>query len=277
MRNGKLNLEQRQKLTHDYINSKNTLRYYSNIYNISPEAISYILKKNGCCIRQNKDNRRKFSFDYNYFDSIDCESKAYFLGLLYADGSNSKRGYVKIALQEKDCDILRSFSKEIKFTGELKKIEYNDKNINHQNQYELRLVKRHFSDNLIKLGCYPKKSLILDFPNESQVPDNLIYHFIRGYFDGDGSVGIYSPKKYPQRKNVYLRITSTLNFCEKLKQIIDDKGIASCIVNHKCNDITKTLTIGGIKSSKIFINWLYNDANFYIERKKEKCMQILSM
>lgn len=277
MRNGKLNLEQRQKLIHDYINSKNTLKYYSDIYNISPEAISYILKKNGCHIRQNKDNRRKFSFNYNYFDSIDCESKAYFLGLLYADGSNSKRGYVKIALQEKDCDILRSFSKEIKFTGKLKRIEYNDKNINHQNQYELRLAKRYFSDNLIRLGCYPKKSLILDFPNESQVPNNFIHHFIRGYFDGDGSVGIYSPKKYPQRKNVYLRITSTLNFCEKLKQIIDDKSIASCIVNHKCNDITKTLTIGGVKSSKIFIDWLYKDANFYMKRKKEKCMQILSM
>lgn len=277
MRNGKLNLEQRQKLIHDYINSKNTLKYYSNIYNISPEAISYILKKNGCSVRQSKDNRRKFSFNYNFFDVIDCESKAYFLGLLYADGSNSKKGYVKIALQEKDSDILYSFSKEIKFTGELKKIEYNNKNINHQNQYELRLVKRYFCDNLTRLGCPPKKSLVLNFPNESQVPSKLMHHFIRGYFDGDGSVGIYSPKKYPQRKNVYLRITSTLNFCEKLKQILDNKGLASCIVNHKCNNITKTLTIGGVKSSKILIDWLYKDANFYIKRKKEKCWQILSM
>lgn len=39
---------------------------------------------------------------------------------------------------------------------------------------------------LINLGCVPKKSLILTFPSEEQIPKKLIKHFIRGYFDGDG-------------------------------------------------------------------------------------------
>ena len=48
-----------------------------------------------------------------------------------------------------------------------------------------------FND-LIKQGCVPNKSLILTFPNKYQVPKNLINHFIRGYFDGDGSIYEYS-------------------------------------------------------------------------------------
>ena len=44
-----------------------------------------------------------------------------------------------------------------------------------------------FSD-LNKLGVVERKSLILTFPTEQQVPKHLMPHFIRGYFDGDGSV-----------------------------------------------------------------------------------------
>ena len=39
---------------------------------------------------------------------------------------------------------------------------------------------------LINKGRVPRKSLILKFPTEEQVPRGLIRHFIRGYFDGDG-------------------------------------------------------------------------------------------
>lgn len=42
---------------------------------------------------------------------------------------------------------------------------------------------------LISHGCIPQKSLILKFP---EISKELIPHFIRGYFDGDGSVGIYN-------------------------------------------------------------------------------------
>ena len=39
------------------------------------------------------------------------------------------------------------------------------------------------AQSLIKLGCVPRKSLIITLPS---IPKNLMHHFIRGYFDGDG-------------------------------------------------------------------------------------------
>ena len=56
-----------------------------------------------------------------------------------------------------------------------------------------------FND-LIKQGCIPNKSLVLTFPNKHQVPENLINHFIRGYFDGDGSINYEIREKYSVRK-----------------------------------------------------------------------------
>ena len=52
-------------------------------------------------------------------------------------------------------------------------------------------------ESLNKLGCKPNKSLILEFPKEEYFtsPD-LIRHFIRGYWDGDGSLGIYNNINY---------------------------------------------------------------------------------
>ena len=41
---------------------------------------------------------------------------------------------------------------------------------------------------LINAGILEKKTTTLKFPTNQQVPVNLIWHFIRGYYDGDGSL-----------------------------------------------------------------------------------------
>ena len=60
-------------------------------------------------------------------------------------------------------------------------------------------------NDLIKQGCVPRKSLILTFPNTNQVPENLINHFIRGYFDGDGSISYGIRERYSVRKKQNLK------------------------------------------------------------------------
>lgn len=58
--------------------------------------------------------------------------------------------------------------------------------------YCVHLTSDNMFVDLCKHGCVPNKSLILTFPRT--IPDNLIHHFIRGYFDGDGSVFILNKK-----------------------------------------------------------------------------------
>lgn len=68
---------------------------------------------------------------------------------------------------------------------------------------------------LIKLGCVPCKSLILTFPNkEIFKTDDLVKHFIRGYFDGDGCIS-YSSNKYYKPRCSILGTRSILENIEK--------------------------------------------------------------
>ncbi|HEX5186476.1 MAG TPA: hypothetical protein VFV86_06260, partial [Nitrososphaeraceae archaeon] len=172
-------------------NKNQDRKYLAKLYNVTVATINDILFKLGISKPLQGNGARKYSFNYNYFDIIDTEDKAYFLGLLYADGNNcNKRGVVRLELQSSDVNILEKFNKYI---DNHKPIRYTNKH--NYNKAEIELVSKSFSFQLSKLGCVPNKSLILRFPTEYQVPYDLTHHFVRGYFDGDGCLSSSIPKR----------------------------------------------------------------------------------
>ena len=62
-------------------------------------------------------------------------------------------------------------------------------------EYKLALNSDKLVSDIEKLGVVERKTLTLTFPN---LREDLIPHFIRGYFDGDGSVFLHkgSRKEY---------------------------------------------------------------------------------
>ena len=140
----------------------------------------------------------RVQFNKQAFDTIDTEEKAYWLGFLYADGSlSSSTNTVELQLSNKDKEHLRKFSRFMKYNGEIKtKANKKDKNENiYYESCRVSFSNKHLWDTLNTQGCTPRKSLTLKFPNESIFGDkSLIRHFIRGYFDGDGSLGVYDNK-----------------------------------------------------------------------------------
>jgi len=129
-----------------------------------------------------------YTKNYNFFNKIDTEEKAYFLGLMFADGNNyiNKDGdyQISIVLQEQDKSILEKFRNLIIPTKQLYFI--NRKNKNWSNCYRLKFDDKIISNQLNNLGCVSNKSLVLQFPALSNL--DLQRHFIRGYYDGDGSI-----------------------------------------------------------------------------------------
>lgn len=234
----------------------------TKLLNRSEEFVYLRLKRSGIILRKRGTEHRKHTFNEDYFNQIDSEDKAYFLGLLYADGCLLKDG-VRIRLQERDKNILELFTKAIGYSGNLKTIELNNKNKNWQNQSSLSLYSLTLKKDLSDKGCVKAKSLILNFP--TFIPDNLLSHFIRGYFDGDG--GVYFYKK---RNNPTAGITSTYNFCMHLKKILQDRLSINSCVSLRSNKITATIYVSGFKNVLRFLEYLYKDANFYIKRKNEK-------
>src|ERR1035437_4280784 len=136
---------------------------------------------------------RKFKLKENFFDEIDTQEKAYFLGFLYADGCNIlHRNRVSIVLHEKDYELLKMLN-DLLLDGNDIKIEKR-KNIeghyingklcrNNGNSIRLDINSKYMSQKLNSIGMIPMKSSVVLFP--TCVPFHLMNHFIRGYFDGD--------------------------------------------------------------------------------------------
>ena len=204
----------------------------------------------------------------NFFDTIDTQEKAYFLGFLYADGCVSHNFLtLSLKLHQQDENILLRLKNLISPASSLKIIDH---------KYVcLRVHRKHICQQLNQLGCTPRKSLTLKFPSPDQVPPNLLHHFVRGYSDGDGCIHFRQLKS--KRKDFAWTIVSTNDFCQSLQQHLKNTLNVNCHLKNcdptNKNTITKTLTVGGsLQLMKVF-NWMYQDSTIHMDRKYDKYLQ----
>lgn len=260
----KLTDQQRVDIVHEYKNSNIKCVELARRYNISRPSICYLLKTRGVKIRNDHSVlQRKHSLNQEYFKKIDSEDKAYFLGLMYADGYNDEKNHrLVISLQERDGDILETFRAKIEYGGKLGFIPANNKTYMRQNQYSLSIRSHEISKDLKNLGCWQKKSLTLKFPTEKQVPSHLVHHFLRGYWDGDGCI---------EKGCFRTEIVSTKDFCSSVRSLIDTildiQTISKRANKYSKNEITYRLRSRNKLDTIKILDWLYKDASIFLKRK----------
>lgn len=205
-----------------------------------------------------------------YFQTIDTEDKAYWLGFLYADGHNStyygKYFITSIELSEIDKLHLEKFKLALDSTN---KLLYREKQAKFKvtKTYKTGISNRNVFNDLCKLGCVPRKSKILKFPTNEQVPDYLIRHFIRGYFDGDGSIHRRTCGAW------YAKFTSSYDFITGIKNHLDNLGIFFGKID-KNKGCYSTCT-GSRFHVKAVLDYMYNEATIYLDRKFENYKKFL--
>jgi hypothetical protein len=256
-----------------YLDDGYSTQTIANILGHSCGFIKKTLKDQGVNLRTLSQACNRIKNINNIFANIDNECSAYYLGLFFADGSIKKNNNCcELKLIECDRHILTTLSNLIYGVDRTIFVDYKKYKYagNASNLYTLKVSSPEIKQSLISYGCVPKKSLILEFP---ALRYDLLRHFIRGYFDGDGCLTIDRSKMY---KDFKLIITSTNNFCQSIKDII-----GSCLdVNGRVkggtkeNNITKNLCIGGNRQILRFMNWLYLDANYFLNRKYTKYLEL---
>lgn len=205
---------------------------------------------------------RHYQLNEHYFDNIDAPNKAYILGFFYADGSNCEdKQTITMSLQEEDGYILDIIRQEIGSEKPLEYLDYSNKHdggYNYKNQYRLLMFSKYMSQVLHNKGMPQNKSLILQWP--VFLRDDLISHFLRGYIDGDGHL-----------RNVghFVSLVSTDNFCNSAKEHIENVLSIKCkVIDAPChNGITKQLIVSKKENTKPFLDYIYQDAEIYLQRK----------
>lgn len=261
MSNKKITDVQKDEIVKVYLSGKNS-REIGLTYNVTNACILYILNKRGVKIRHGRDAKKCYYINENYFKKINSERKAYYLGLFYADGYISKNGKIfQMSLSGDDeLILLKKLKDDLEYSGPLLFRKTKEK---YKKCHLINICNLKFCSFLIKKGCFNKKSLTLKFPTFNQVPKHLLNHFIRGYFDGDGSVS------FRKDKTLICGITSSTFFIEELSKHLHSANI----INNYADHHSKNPHIKDLKISKIigldFYNFIYKDATIFLDRKKK--------
>lgn len=206
------------------------------------------------------------------FQVINTPEKAYVLGFIYSDGTIGKyaNGYhIGICQHEDETYLMEKILDLFPFFGPIRE---------HSNPGHIVMscASKDLYEDLCKNGVFPQKSkenrFNLRFP---KLPIELQSHFIRGYFDGDGSV-------YKQKVgNTKFEIGGTCFYMitDLIKILYDNK----ITVNLRCKytgEGLRTMDFYVLYASsdvvsKQFAEYIYRDCgDLYMKRKHDKLLYI---
>ena len=209
-----LNIEQIVEL---YTKEKMSFNKIAKIFKVNASTIARAYKKAGYVVRNNHEKTQKYSCNFDYFEKIDTAEKAYWLGFIYADGYITKNKYSKIfgiKLKKTDKQHILTFQKNIKSNHKIEEGITNN-NFGTCEFVRLAIVSEKLVNDLTNKGVLFNKSLTLQFPTYEQVPKKFIFDFIRGYFDGDGSIWIRKNSKCNT-----ISFVGTFEFLTELNKIL---------------------------------------------------------
>lgn len=256
--------EKKEIIVAFYKQKPTTIENVAKTFSISSPSIIKILDEYKV---KRYSKARLFSpdLDEHYFENIDTERKAYFLGLIITDGcvhsAKGKQPLLSIALKDDDEYLLEEFRREVN----------SNKKITHDGRgcAEIHILSRTMTDDLKKYGVIPNKSMATVFPKN--IPKEMYQHLIRGILDGDGSISYYAR---PSRKSH----VKAVRFCQGNETFLQDlvnflyenNGIQKVNIykekNHLCSiAYRKDTSMIGI------IDYIYGDAHIYMKRKKRLC------
>lgn len=267
-----------------YTVEEKTLGEIGRILGVSYGTVKHRLVTNNIPVRNRKEckalrdrtypcigNGRKHFMNFDYFKTW-SRNMAYIVGFLSADGYIGKdNSFFRIALQEGDIDILEKIKEEIGYTGEIKKTKHK---VNEKEFPTATLIvsSKYVVNDLVKIGIENNKSFTTNMDN---VPDEYRLDFIRGYFDGDGTVGEQWTKK---SKIPMLRVRICSGSEKMLIQIVEhlEKLGVKRVKTHK--DPRRNLydIAYSQNASKQIYKLFYEDESLIcLDRKKEKFKDIL--
>jgi len=220
----------------------------------------------------------------DYFTSW-SPAMAYDLGYIWADGTIAQKSWEKTAwglnlnCQTPDESLILGLRERLGSTHAIKRIWRTQASGRETPMSICGICSRKIAGSLIDHGVLPNKSnLDLSFPHGG-VPDAFFGHFTRGYFDGDGSVGLY---EYPHRKTSQ-KIVSYQGSHRFIQGLRDEllsrvRGLNPVGLTSIEEAKTKVIQWQGLDDIERLYCFMYPSEGEYpfLPRKREKFLEILT-
>lgn len=222
---------------------------------------------------------RKHSLNDGYFDKIDSQEKAYWLGFIWADGSISRTAKrasgpnrLRVTQKWQERAHLETFRDILGSDYELVRVPH----AGGHDTSQLDVNCRPLCQALEKLG-YGPKTIRIHVPSIDQ---SLLRHFMRGYFDGDGGLSLYQQKvrRWTVNKQEW-SITGNAVLMAEMRDILSrDAGTTPTVQlkPYKRSPGTKSLRYGKKDDIRLLYGYLYEYATVYLNSKHEKFVEFFS-
>lgn len=226
-------------------------------YGVSDVTLRDYMIKHGVHLKGHACGRNSQN---NYFEKIDTRDKAYFLGLLAADGSvvKTKTTSSTISIELKICDryILERFNQYANLNASMY-VDDRDKS----ERYALIIHSNKMMNDLAKYGIIPEKSH-KDSIFIPAIKPNLIPHFIRGYFDGDGIANAHG----------YIGFCGSKTIVEQIHDyFVELYNVNNTKITFNTSNHIYYAQWGKAHDTRIISDVMYHDSvDLYLRRKQEK-------
>lgn len=273
--NQKLTIKQEKNIVDRYLKGEAGYKI-SKDYPVSSGTIYNIIERHNVERRSNKINSRKYEYDRSFFKKIDTPKKAYWLGFIYADGyiagkpENRRFG---IALAKKDESQLIKFKNDISATYKIHEYEPLEDAYSDNNYCRIEICGKEIYNILKSHGVFPKKTDILKAP---KIKDCFKSHFIRGYFDGDGSIYSCLRNEKTNYHEYVVKIVGTIDILDYIKDFIEKNNIAKInkYYQRKKGNNAYSIELSGNIQVKNFLDLIYKNSKTFLDRKYKKYKEL---
>lgn len=203
--------------------------------------------------------------DEFFFDKIDTEEKAYWLGFIYADGYLSSPRTIGIEIKIDDIDHLQKFKQALH--SELNVHTYHkNSTFGPQTNCRFAFSSKHMYKILLSYFKSVDKTNYGIFPKLSD--STLIPHLIRGFFDGDGSItGVPKDSEHLWRPQIsFIGTKETLEYIETISGFSWDWSQRY----PEKNTNNYQISCGRVNDCLSFLHYMYDNAHIYLDRKYKR-------
>lgn len=260
----KLTKEKKDEVVKIYQNQSITISKLAKLVELSNPTVIKILDEYKIT-RHKKARILSPDMDEHYFDVIDKEEKAYFLGFIITDGNvfcpknGNRQKSISITQYSNDEYILRKFKDEIKVNTS---IAHDGRGCS-----QISIRSNIMSASLSKYGIVENKTLVSYLPI---VSDEYMPHLIRGILDGDGHIKAIQTNN----RNRFLHSISFSGTHQLMEDISNYLSTNLGVLHSKVYDYTNR-HLSEVKwqskdDMKKIGDWIYRDATVYLIRKYKR-------
>lgn len=242
----------------DMYNTGRSISELSKTYGKDYRNVTSIVSAGRGSVRPRGDHKtgRMDLFDAPIKSGVDAQ----LLGLIFADGYvfiDEDSNNCRIGMKMKECHLVRQSQRILG----AQKITYLGDCL-----CQTILSSRTVYDRLVSVyGCIPCKSNIMS-PEllKINLPDNMLSHFVRGYFEGDGSIGVYYDKNSGSNKTQITFVSGSKEFIEWIDCVIQrfcDTKKKNIGIIHGGYGSAYRLQYQGIQEINRILKWMYNDVD----------------